>query len=157
MPHPHVLQDGVAQVDAHVGVVGAGRLDQLELALLLELPDDVGRQLVDDDVDRALAQLEAAHDVVGNDLENHAGIARRATKVGWKPLEHEPVIGRVTHETVGPGTDRMVAEIRPGTGRYDRHDQVDGKRSERLLQLELDGAIVDRADGIEQRVGALAR
>ena len=34
-------------------------------ALPLELVDDVGRQIVDDEIDRALAELEAAHRVVG--------------------------------------------------------------------------------------------
>ena len=41
----------------------------------LKLPHDVGRQIIDDQIDRALAEFETAHRVVGDDFEN-AIIAR---------------------------------------------------------------------------------
>ena len=107
LTHAHVRQDRVAHVQADVGVVDAGRGRQLDVAAAFELVDDVGREVVDVDVDRALAQLEAAHGVVRHDLQDEPGIARRAVEVAVEALEDDAVVGGRADEGVRAGADRL--------------------------------------------------
>ena len=43
-----------------------------------EAVHEIGRQIVDDEIDAALAQLQPAHRLVGHDAKDEAGIPRRA-------------------------------------------------------------------------------
>ena len=81
LAHLEALQHRIPQVQADVGVVGPGPGGDLQLPLALHLPDDVGRDVVDDEIDGALAQLESAHRVVGHDLQDDAGVLRRPFEV----------------------------------------------------------------------------
>ena len=49
----------------------------MERAVLGQLVHDVRRQIVHHEIGGALAQIEAAHRVVGDDFHDRAGVARR--------------------------------------------------------------------------------
>ena len=141
-----VPQDRVLLIQAHVGVVGALRGGDSQPALGAELPDDVGREIVDHEIDCALAQLEAAHRVVRHDLQHDAGVARAFAVVAVEGLEHEAVILHERLQSIRPRADWRAGVRVPGSGLDDSHDQVDGERSERFFELELDGVAILRRD-----------
>ena len=113
LPHAHVLQHRIAHVQADVLVVGAGRLDDLQAGSSSELVHDVRREVVDDDVHRAFAQLEAAHDVVGHDFENEAVVSRRGRRNSRRTAASSMlIVDDVADEPVRPGADRVLAKRR---------------------------------------------
>ena len=50
------------------------------------------------------------------------------------------IVNREAHELVGPGADRMIAQLRPGAFRHDRHHQLIGN--------DPNGSFSDEADRI---------
>src|ERR1700687_5972166 len=95
---------------------------------------DVRCEIVDNDVGRALAQLEPPHDFIGNDFQDQAVVLRSASEVLVERLEFDPVVNGVSKETVRSGSDWMCREGRAGAVRDDRHDEVDWKRREQLIE-----------------------
>ena len=133
------FEDPVLQVQPEIGVVAAGRGRDAEPALGLQLPHDVRSEVVDDEIDRALAQLEAAHRIVRHHLQHDAGVAWRAAIVVRERLQYEPIVLHEFLEPIGAGAVRRPRVGGAGVLADDAHDQVDGERGERLLQRELDG------------------
>src|SRR5438094_736476 len=103
--HALVARDPVAHVQADVLVVGSRRRDDLEAPFLLELMNDVGHDVVDDQIDRALAQLQPAHRVVRHDLHDHAAVLRRSVEVRVEGGQHDLVVREIADEPVGTGPD----------------------------------------------------
>ena len=110
VPHTDVSQYGISKVEAQVEEVESRRALDREPAALLELVDDVGRQIVDDEIGRTLAQLETAHRVVGNDLHHDAGVVGQAVPIPFERGEHESVVRFVADEPVRPGADRKRSQ-----------------------------------------------
>ena len=111
-----------------------------------------GVEVVDDEIRRALAQLEAAHDVVGDDLQHEPVVSRPAVEVAVERRQLDAIVDRVANEPVRSGADRVIARTRrPAPSGTMRHDEVDRKRSERLLQREHDGVAVARVDRLRAR------
>ena len=91
-----------------------------EIAAALELMHDVRRQIVGDDIDRPLAELEPAHRVVGNHLDDDAGIAWSTMPVVGEGLEHYLFVRIVADEPIRSRADRMRANRIAGAVRHDR-------------------------------------
>ncbi len=81
MADPDVLQRRILAIEPDVLIVHARRLDDLQPSIVVQLVHDVRRHIVDDQIHRALAQLEATHHLVGDDLHDQAGVFRRAVEV----------------------------------------------------------------------------
>ena len=107
-----VAEDRIAQVQADVRVVGARRRGDLHAPFVAQLPHDVGRQVVDDEIDRALAQLEAAHRVVGNHLEHQRRRSRAAAVVLVEGVSTRRSSATNRASAVRPGADRLRARWR---------------------------------------------
>ncbi len=71
-----------------------------------ELRHDVGGHVVDDNVDRAFTKFEAAHRVVGDDLQHDPVVLWRTFIVLGERRQHDAIVGREAGELVGPGADR---------------------------------------------------
>ena len=65
---------------------------------------------------------------------------RRAVEVIGERREHDLIVDGIADEPVRAGADRMLAEIGARAGGNDRRQsrELNRKRGERLLQLELD-------------------
>jgi hypothetical protein len=129
-----ILQRVVAHVDADVGVVASRRFPRRQAPVGGELRDDVGDQVVHDEIDCAFAQLETAHDVVGNHLDDDAVILRAAAEIVGERLQLQLIVHRESHEPVRPGADRAIAKLGARALRHDGHDEVDREGAERLFQ-----------------------
>ena len=147
VPHTDVSQYAISQVEAQVEEVESRRTLDREPAALLELVDDVGRQVVDDEIGRALAQFETAHRVVGNDLHHDAGVVGQAVPIPFERGEHESVVLFVADEPVRPCADRKRSQGVAGIGWHDGRDpgELNRKGREWLAQCERDRVIVERA------------
>lgn len=90
------------------------------------------------------------HDVVGDDLEHEALVARAPAEVAGEGRQFHAVVDRVADEAIRAGADGVLSEGDAGPVRHDLwHDQVDGKRSEALLQTKhhlIAAAGLDRLD-----------
>jgi hypothetical protein len=82
----------------------------LDPSVGVQLVHDVGRQVVDDQIHRSLAQFEAAHRVVGDDLQDHPRVVRQAVPIALERRQHHLVVHGITHEPVRPGADREGAQ-----------------------------------------------
>src|SRR4029453_3617727 len=100
-----MLQHRVAQVQADIRVIGAGRSLHSQLPLLSQLPHDVRRDVVDDEIDGAFAELEAAHRIVGHDLQHDPVVPGWAAEVLIETCEYDSV-GRLQRtQLVSPPPD----------------------------------------------------
>ena len=108
LAHCEMLQHWIAEVEPDVRVVGAGRRLDAELSLLPQLPHDVRRDVIDDEVHSALTQLQAAHRVVGDNLQDDAVVSRRAAEVLIEPREHDAVVRLEGDELVRSRADRRA-------------------------------------------------
>ena len=155
-PHAEVLENRIAKVERQILIVqpGSGRQSQ---TFALQLIGDVGHEIVHDEIRRALAQLEPAHDVVGHDFQRHARVPGRAAEVIGEPLHLDRVINLVAREFIGAGADRMIAQLPARAGGDDLHVQVDQEGAGRLFQHKPHRVGVERRDRIEIAVAAPVR
>ena len=137
-------------------VVDAGRFGFLQPNVAFELMSDIGREVVDDDVRRALLQLEASHDVVGNHLEDQAFVFRPAVEVIVIAGELDAIVGEIANEPIRSGADGMFGQRRAGPIRDNRHHEIDGKRRERLVERESHGVPIGGIDRFQLAVAALS-
>jgi hypothetical protein len=138
------------------GKKGIERVGAAASLLLLELVHHVRRQVIDHEVDRSLPELEAAHGVVGNDLQDQSAVDGSAAEILLEGLEHDFIVDVVADELVGAGADRMGAEVRRCAGRDKRRrHELDRKGAERLLQREFDSVVVQRPHRLQDLEGAL--
>ncbi len=145
LPHANVLQDGVAQVEADVLVVDAGRLGQRE-PVVFELVDHVWREIVDDEIGGRLPQFQSAHDVVRHNLHDDAAVAREAIEVFPKRPHFESVVDRVGDELVRARADGVISKLASRAGGHDLEHEIGQERAGRLRQHEVDGVPIDRHD-----------
>ena len=149
LPHLEPLQDRIAQVQRDVGVVGARRGFDAQFPLALHLPHDIGRDVVDDEIDGAFAQLEAAHRVVGNHLQHETGILCRPAEVLVEPRQHDTIVRPERDQLVRPGPDRRAGVGRSRPGLDDAHHQVHREGHEWRLQAERDRIRIEDVDGAD--------
>ena len=152
-----ITQHRVAQVEADVGIVGAGRFGDRHRLVGGQLVHDIRRQVVHHQVNRALAQLECPHDLVGHHLQHHAVVGGGTAEVLREGRQLEPIVHGEPYELVRARANRMIAEPGPGALGHHRHDQLDGERSKGFLQREAGGVAIKRRHLVEHTVGALAR
>ena len=106
-----------------------------------------------DQVEPARLQIGQPHRRIGDRQKGDAvEIDRVLVPVVGKALEHDAVLRHPLDEFVGPGADRVIAELGAGFGRLGRHDHAGAvaelrqQRRERRRQHELDGVVVDDLD-----------
>ena len=136
---------GIAQVEADVLVVDAGRLGQRQ-PFLFELirPCRAARSLTTRS-DGRLSQLEAAHDVVRHDFRRCRGCAGGRRSSRETPAARA---GRRRHRTTnsyGPVPTGCSRSSRPAPAGTILNDEIRQERAGRLLQHEVDGVAIDRA------------
>jgi hypothetical protein len=115
--------------------------------------DEVRRQVVDDNVDAAVAEFESTHGLVGDDLHEQPGVCRRAAVVILEPIEQHVVVRHEPHETVRTGADRRTRHLRASAIGHDAHTaQVRRERRGRGVEHEPHAVRVDRLDRHDIRV-----
>jgi hypothetical protein len=156
--HPLVLHDRVAHVETEIGEIEPRIPGDRERALRFELVHHVRRQIVHDQVDRALAQLEPAHRVVGHHLQHDAGVVRQPVEIAFEGGERDGVVLRAD-EAIRPGADGERAHRIARAVRHDRRHagELGGKGAERLFERELHGVVVERADRLQDAKRAFER
>ena len=121
---------------------GAG-LD-LHPSLALQLPHDVGATSLTIEIDGALAQLEAAHRVVGNHLQHHAVVPRRARRSSRSnAVSTTRSSGMNSASRYGPVPIGVRAFAAPEPACTMPITRLIGNDAERALELELD-RVADR-------------
>ncbi len=152
---PDVAERRVEQVDADVLVVHAGSSRGLEVLVAAELIKNVGRDVVDDEIDRPRAQFQAPHHFVGDDPQDEPFVRRPAGPVVVERGQLDTIVGQMPHELVRTRANRVGREVGPGASRDDLRDhQIGRERRERFRQREHDGERIARLDRLQAPKGA---
>ena len=150
-------QDGVSQIDAEVGEVGAWALRDGEIGLPRKNGNHVGGECADFEIGGAFAEFESADDGVRNDAKADAIELRRASKVSGISFDDDFVVLGLADEFVGTRADGMLREISSGVSGHDadgRANEVDGEGGVGFFEMEDDGGGVGSVDGSDEAEGA---
>ncbi len=156
--HDAAAQDGMLVVHAEVLVGVVGRAQDLEPGFVGREPCDVVRiDGVLHEVDAAVAQLEDAHDGIGNDPELDAPDSRRSLEV--RGGRHQPDGLECLADgldTVGAcARERYIGVVGAG-GKAGGQDAEAGRFEERRVdggEAELDGTIVENLHAFQSAQG----